>query len=828
MNHPYHVSFFLDELIERIRQLYSRREGRLVPFPWFKDFNFNLKDIYTNLKIVNRERARGILTNEITNMTGIFRPYPECEKPRVVLIEGDPGMGKSVYCQRLAFDWANKQGEWDASFPAIELLLFLRCNNINSDIWAAIEDQILPADINEHAKESFFKYVQQNQSKVLLLLDGLDEADPYTLDMYYSLLQGKHLSCCHFIITCRPEVAKKVRPYCDTLWEIVGFTKQDAESFIRRYFQGKGDLAERLIGQLEADSFSNLGVLTKTPLNVAILCGLCEDLEGVLPTNGTQLYIEIVLCVLRRYEQKNGLSTKGDDLVSVYKRELVNLGRCAFHSLLIGKSFFEKPEAIDKSINFGFLSLQQGRTKSSRIRCAFPHRSFHEFFAGFYLAFQIIDKEIDCASVVADDRYLDELRQVFLFMSGIVAVQSEETAVSLVRCLSVKISHLLLKPDRDVRSYIRLACECISECSVVGERLESRLVSTVGEHLDMSTVNTLTLWNSGIHSAGAAAISHALAANSRLRYLDLSGNSIGDAGTHCLSQVLAVNYFLTHLFLSHNDIGDSGASALFEALAVNVSLNYLNLRNNNVGDFGASSLAQALVTNCSLTSLDLSQNQTGFKGAAALSQALAVNSSLTALNFSCNRIDDIGAGSLAQSLAVNTSLKTLELSQNNIGDVGACSLSEALAVNSSLTSLDLSQNQTGVKGAAALSQALAVNFSLTALNFSCNRIDDVGAKFLAQSLAVNTSLTTLDLSQNNIGDMGACSLSQALASNSFLSDLNLGSNSISDRGAAAISEAIIINSSLSQLDLRNNRIGDDGIAVFIDSLKKNDKISLHY
>ena len=800
MNHPYHVSFFLDELIERIRQLYSRREGRLVPFPWFKDFNFNLKDIYTNLKIVNRERARGILTNEITNMTGIFRPYPECGKPRVVLIEGDPGMGKSVYCQRLAFDWANKQDEWDASFPAIDLLLFLRCNNINSDIWAAIEDQILPADINEHAKESFFKYVQQNQSKVLLLLDGLDEADPYTLDMYYSLLQGKHLSRCHFIITCRPEVAKKVRPYCDTLWEIVGFTKQDAESFIRRYFQGKGDLAERLIGQLEADSFSNLGVLTKTPLNVAILCGLCEDLEGVLPTNGTQLYIEIVLCVLRRYEQKNGLSTKGDDLVSVYKRELVNLGRCAFHSLLIGKSFFEKPEAIDKSINFGFLSLQQGRTESSRIRCAFLHRSFHEFFAGFYLAFQIIDKEIDCASVVADERYLDELRQVFLFMSGIVAVQSEETAVSLVRCLSVKTSHLLLKPDRDVRSYIRLACECISECSVVGERLESRLVSTVGEHLDMSTVNTLTLWNSGIHSAGAAAISHALAANSRLRYLDLSGNSIGDAGTHCLSQVLAVNYFLTHLFLSHNDIGDSGASALFEALAVNVSLIYLNLRNNNVGDFGASSLAQALVTNCSLTTLELSQNNIG----------------------------DVGACSLSQALAVNSFLTELDLSHNSIDDDGATSLSRALAVNSSLTSLNLSQNQTGVKGAAALSEALAVNSSLTVLNFSCNGIDDVGAKFLAQSLAVNTSLTSLDLSQNNIGDMGACSLSQALASNSFLNDLNLGSNSISDRGAAAISEAIIINSSLSQLDLRNNRIGDDGVAVFIDSLKKNDTISLHY
>ena len=802
---------------------------------------------------MNRDKGRGILTDEITNMTGIFRPHPECEKPRVILIEGDPGIGKTSFAQKLALDWANKQNEWDASFPAIELLLFLRCNNGNSSIWEAIEDQILPADINKHAKESFFNYIQQNQSNVLLVLDGLDEADPYTLDMYYSLVEGNHLSRCHFVITCRPEVAEIVRPYCDTLWEIVGFTKQDAESFIRKYFVGKEDLAERLIKRLKADSFSNLGVLTKTPLNVALLCGLCEDLEGDMPTNGTQLYSDIVLCVLKRYEQKKRLSTKGKDLVSVYRKELLNLGSCAFHSLVNGKSYFEKPEEVVKSINFGFLSLQQGRTRSNYIRCAFLHKSFQEFFAGFYLAFQIMGKEIDYASVVADDRYLDELRQVFLFMSGIIAVQSEETAVSLVCCLSAQISQLLLKPDRDVRSYIRLACECISESS---KHLESRLVSALGEHLDMSTVNTLTLWNSGIHSAGAAAISHALAANSRLRYLDLSGNSIGDAGTLCLSQVLAVNSFLTHLFLSHNDIGDSGASALSQALAVNVSLIYLNLRNNNVGDLGSSSLAQALAVNCSLTSLDLSQNQTGVKGAAALSQALAVNSSLTALNSGCNRIDDLGAVSLAQSLAVNTSLTTLELSQNNIGDVGACSLfqalavnssltqldlsqnsidddgatflSQALAVNSSLTSLDLSQNQTGVKGAFALSQALAVNSSLTALNFGCNRIGDVGARCLAQSLAVNTSLTTLDLSQNNIGDVGACSLFQALAVNSFLSDLNLGSNSISDRGAAAISEAIIINSTLSQLDLRNNRIGDNGVAVFIDSLKNNDTINLHY
>ena len=91
--------------IERIRQLYKRREGRLVPFPWCDDLNFNLNEIFTRLKIVNKEKTRGTLTDdEITNMTAIFRPHPDCQKPRILLIEGEPGMGKTTYSQKLAYD----------------------------------------------------------------------------------------------------------------------------------------------------------------------------------------------------------------------------------------------------------------------------------------------------------------------------------------------------------------------------------------------------------------------------------------------------------------------------------------------------------------------------------------------------------------------------------------------------------------------------------------------------------------------------------------------------------------------------------------------------
>ena len=86
-------------------------------------------------------------------MTAIFKAHPECQRPRTVLIEGDPGMGKTTYCQKLAYDWATKQEEWEPSFPEIEVPLLIKCNEMKSSIWEAIDDQLLPTEIDDQAKD---------------------------------------------------------------------------------------------------------------------------------------------------------------------------------------------------------------------------------------------------------------------------------------------------------------------------------------------------------------------------------------------------------------------------------------------------------------------------------------------------------------------------------------------------------------------------------------------------------------------------------------------------------------------------------------------------
>ena len=758
----YHIVFvgLPAYITERIRQLYQVREGQLKPFTWCDYPNFNLNDIFTRLKIRNREKTRGVLTDdEITNMTAIFRPHPKCQKPRIVLIEGDPGMGKTIYSQKLAYDWANKQDEWDESFPEIEVLLLLRCNDIKTSIEEAIDDQILPRDIDREAKETFFKYIKENESKVLLLLDGLDEADSCKQEMFLSLVQSKLFPACHIVITSRHEDGKEIRPYCDTLWEIVGFTKEDSKSFIRKYFQGKDHLAWKLIQDHFNDWFANpseysLADLTKNPLNMTLICCLFEDSEAVFHLSRTLLYIEIVLLVLRRYEKKNGLASN-EDLILVYEKELFLLGSYAFNSLREGKSYFEIQRDMVKSINnFEFLSLQQGGTTSKPCtRCAFSRKSFQEFFAGFYLAFQIIYGQIVFTDVLTDERYFKELRLVFLFMCGIMASKNEETGNSLLISMAKHINGLLRTSDQKVKSCMSLACDSLFEhyLSLKNKHWneEKRLTcseNTFGMHLDMPSLTKVDLSSTEIKDSGAAAISVVLENNSSLTYLDLSSNKIYSDGAFCLSNALTKNSILTHLDLSGNGIGHNGASSLSTALTANSTLTHLDLSKNRIGNGVAFSLSTALTANSSLTHLDLSGNGIGDNGASSLSTALTANSSLTHLDLSYNFIYDDGASSLSTALTANSCLTHLDLSGNSIGDNGASSLSTALTANCSLTHLDLSNNFIHDDGASSLSTALNKNSSaLISLKLSGNLIRGAGVSSLSTALTANSSLTHLDL-----------------------------------------------------------------------------------
>ena len=889
----------------------------ILPVPWCEGFSFQIENIFTRLKIVAKEKTRGIaITKEVTNITGIFTPHECCKQPQTVLIEGEPGMGKTTYCQKLVFDWASKQcPDWDETFPRIDVLLFLRCRGIKSTIWDAIEDQILPDEIKPEEKEMFFHFLKENPSKVLLVLDGLDEADPQKLEKYLKLIQRKQLPGCYIVLTSRHEAGEKVRPYIDTLLEIVGFTRADAKCFIRKYFQDAKHLAEKLISEVhldfgkdededegeywdedegeywdedegeywdeddgeywdedegeywdedvsvywDEDVFENqyedededLRELLKNPLNTLLLCVIFEDLKGTLPTNRTQLYVEIVLFILRRYESKNGLSNRGKDLLLVYKEELMILGESALNSLRKLELYFDDHQGYIKEsllMKFGFLSIQSGGSKRAPCeRYGFFHKSFQEFFSGYFLAFSAIDDVTNLHSVLPDDRKIDELFHVLKFMSGILAQRSEETAVSIVESIASDVSEIGVTSPR-VDFYLGVANILIEECKTCSEDLYTKVVRTFGERLQLVDVVVRCSsfpWNSEFTETFLQALAFnstvlsldlreweftnvltwALKVNTTLSSLDLKFQPIGSTGASSLAEALRVNTSLSSLDLSRNSIGNEGANSLAQALRVNTSLSSLKLSGNSIGEEGAYSPAQALRVNTSLSSLGLTFNSTGNEGVNALALALRVTTPISSINLFITTIGDEGANSLAQALRVNSSLSSLDLSVNSIGIEGGNSLGQALRVNTSLFSLDLAWNSIGDEGANSLAQALRVNASLSSLNLAGNSIGNEGANSLAQALRINSSLSSLNLCGNAIGKEGANSLAQALRVNTSLSSLKLFSNTIGNEGANSLAQALRVNSSLSSLDLSLNFIGIEGANSLAQALRVNTSLS---
>ena len=779
----------------------------VAPFAWCEEFNFRLNNIFTRLKLKNRTKTGGSAKNEILRMTSIFKPHERCSKPRTVLIVGKPGMGKTTYCQKLAYDWATGKQETDDFFPDFDILLLLHCRDVitDHDLWETIADQVLPSSVTkEETRQKFFKFIMDNQSKVLLVLDGLDELHKSNQAIFTKIIQGRELPQCHIVATAWHDAGISMRESCDTLLKIVGFTEDDARKFILQHFKNNQDSAMDLLDMLDEEGDINtlhkeredpafsLIELIANPLNAALLCLVWEELEGTFPETATELFVEIVQSVLKRFVKRKGLSADKDDLIEIYKAQLKHLGRIALHHLENDCMDFKANELGNEEgviSEFGFLSMQTGSSKVRPCKYyGFQHQTFQEFFAAFYLSCQILDAELNVETLVNDTRYFNELKQVLLFSSGFIGTQCKETALRLVKSILSQINRLQVHNEEQQNEtnekLTTCALQCLGECRYeesnfphLFENYNSNTVaSLLAETLNLTTTLTeLDLLDKNIDAAAAHVLSAALKVNTTLTILELYRNNIGNAGICALAKSLEINFVLKELYLGKNKIGDDGVCALAESLKVNTGLTSLNLDANDIGEAGGCALAKSLKVNASLTRLDLAGNNIDKTGGCAFAETLKVNTTLTTLDLRGNSIGEVGGCALAQTLNDNTTLTRLGLDANNVGDAGACALAESLKVNTTLTRLDLDANNIHDAGARAFAESLKINGTLSKLYLAKNYIGDTGACLFAESLRKsNTSLTKLTLNKNNIGETGAHTLAEVLKFNTILTRLDWG------------------------------------------------------
>ena len=355
----------------------------------------------------------------------------------MTLVEGSPGIGKTTFCLKLAYDWAHGKIPAECSFPKFELMLLLKCRDIHKDIMETISEQLLPEDTEEKTKEGLFDFIKDihNQEKTLIVLDGLDELPQGSEQFVDKLLQRRILSFCYVLATSRQERGIDVRrKYCfDILLEIKGFTEGDAFEYIRKHFKNVDPLhspkGESLIKEIQENTL--LHALRNNPLNLLLLCVVYEDYEGNLPSSRSELYQVIVLCLLRRHCAKHNLEAPHDNnaLEKQFEESILALGELAWMCLLSDRYCFRESELAELEKRYkGLVSRHVGLVyKEESLRKIKPqheyyflHKTFQEYLAAVFIAHKLRGNELRLFERLTFHELVKKYREVFLFVSGIL------------------------------------------------------------------------------------------------------------------------------------------------------------------------------------------------------------------------------------------------------------------------------------------------------------------------------------------------------------------------------------------------------------------------
>ena len=373
------------------------------------------------------------------NEVNVFDIFTALDKGEDVmtLVEGSPGIGKTTFCLKLAYDWAHGKIPAECSFPKFEIVLLLKCRDIHEDIMETISEQLLPEDMEEKTKERLFDFIKDfhNQEKTLIILDGLDELPKDSERYVDKLLQRRILSFCYVLATSRQERGIDVRKRYgfDILLEIKGFTESDAFDYIRKHFKNVGPLhsskGESLIKEIQENTL--LHALRNNPLNLLLLCVVYEDYEGNLPSSRSELYQVIVLCLLRRHCAKHNLEAPQDNnaLEKQFENSILALGELAWMCLLSDRYCFRESElAVLEKRYKGLVSRHIGLVyKEESLRRLMPqheyyflHKTFQEYLAAAFIAHKLRGNHLRLFERLSFHELVKKYREVFLFVSGIL------------------------------------------------------------------------------------------------------------------------------------------------------------------------------------------------------------------------------------------------------------------------------------------------------------------------------------------------------------------------------------------------------------------------
>ena len=342
-----------------------------------------------------------------TDISEILAPLEVSDKAQTILIEGAPGIGKTILLKHIAYSWA-EQG----MLQKYNLVLLVHLRDPTVQKMSTIKE-LFQYFCSKHGIEGedvamCIKHISSNQGKsLLLLLDGYDEM-PEELrgnSLIADILNRQVLPDCGLVVSSRPHASLLLRKQASLRVDILGFSEEQQKHYIEHSLNDQSQIIQL---NTYLDQHNIISSLCYLPFNILLLLFLYK--QGFLPNNITELYSIFICLTIRRNLTKYGITAKQaitdiNKLPEPYGKFIQQLSKLSLHALnknqLIFtlteiKQFCPQIESIPGALNaFGLLqAIEHVSIFQTTTTFNFLHLSLQEFLAANYITTLTPDEEL--------------------------------------------------------------------------------------------------------------------------------------------------------------------------------------------------------------------------------------------------------------------------------------------------------------------------------------------------------------------------------------------------------------------------------------------------
>ena len=366
------------------------------------------------------------------DMGDIFKYGKKARK--LVLVEGAPGVGKTMLAMKLCQSWA--EGELLNQYDVVLLVELRRFQDATKLKLEDVVGVYLEGEICTKVTQHF---MATGGKKLLIILEGWDELPPKLcreFSFFFDLIKGDKLPNASIMVTSRPSVTAPLYDYMDERRvEVLGFSEKQQDEYIQKNVPD-GEVAQMVLDHLQ--QFPNLRALAHIPLTLAIICSVATKCSH-LPVTLTELYDSYTCNALFQnlkrkpdecFQSLSGLNSL-DEMPRDAHRIVTALCQLALKGIKQKSFIFRFTDLEAAGINvqsgfdgFGLLSTTQTLVKAGHeVLYQFRHLSIHEFLAALEIKSLPVESRLQLLEEYRSDR---QFQNVWKFLAGITKLQDDE------------------------------------------------------------------------------------------------------------------------------------------------------------------------------------------------------------------------------------------------------------------------------------------------------------------------------------------------------------------------------------------------------------------